>query len=291
MSAKLGGILPYHGAKREMAPQIVSHFGQHDQYFEIFAGSLSVLFGKEPCRHEIVSEKNPDVANLIRCLSNDNYAMFLWGMASSALVSESQFADAAARLSKPLVLRDGQDVDELRACDFLLVSWQGPSGLAGTTRKPRFAVRNTTSGGTVAARWRSVADSIPEWHERLRNVEFRCKDAFELIAACPDREGTVLYSDSPYHRESRTGGDYAFDFDKPMVVDGKERCQHEVLAESLARFKKTKVVVSHMSGPIIDALYSSWRKVPIKATKKMKHTTGGTQDQVDAGEVVFINRD
>ncbi len=288
--ATLGGILPYHGAKREMAPQIVSHFGPHDQYFEVFAGSLSVLFGKEPCRHEIVSEKNPDVANLIRCLSFPEDALNLYHRAKVHPVSESRFTVAAERIGLR-VFDENRDDPLERAFDFLLVSWQGPSGLAGTTRKPRFAVRNTTSGGTVAARWRSVADSIPEWHERLRNVEFRCKDAFELIAACPDREGTVLYSDSPYHRESRTGGDYAFDFDKPMVVDGKERCQHEVLAESLARFKKTKVVVSHMSGPVIDDLYSSWRKVPIKATKKMKHTTGGTQDQVDAGEVVFINRD
>lgn len=290
--ATLGGILPYFGSKREMAAEIVSHFGPHDQFFDVFGGSLAVLLGKEPCRHEIVSEKNPDVANLIRCLSVEESAVEVWKTASLAPVSESLFAEAVERLTLPFDPDgDGFAWRVVRACDFLLVSWQGPSGLAGTTRKPRFAVRNTTSGGTVAARWRSVADSIPEWHERLRNVEFRCKDAFELIAACPDREGTVLYSDSPYHRESRTGGDYAFDFDKPMVVDGKERCQHEVLAESLSRFKKTKVVVSHMSGPIIDGLYSSWRKVPIKATKKMKHTTGGTQDQVDAGEVVFINRD
>lgn len=304
----LGGIAPYFGSKREMAPQIVAHFGKHDQYFEVFAGSLAVLFAKEPCRHEIVSEKNPDVANLIRCLSDERAAKTIWEAVSVKIPSERCFADAVQQMASdeedpdfwacryPDYAATGfaghcDTLDMRRAVNFLLVSWQGPSGLAGTTRKPRFAVRNTTSGGTVVARWKAVADSIPEWHERLRNVEFRCRDAFELIAACPDREGAVLYADSPYHSESRTGGDYVFDFDEPMVVDGKERCPHEYLAECLGRFKKTKVVVSHYSGPVIDGLYAGWRKVPIEAPRKLKHATGGTHERVEAGEVVFINRE
>ena len=280
--ATLGGILPYFGSKREMASEIVLHFGPHDQFFDVFAGSLAVLLGKDPCRHEIVSEKNPDVANLIRCLSVEESAVEVWKTASLAPVSESLFAEAAERLTLPFDPDgDGFAWRVMRACDFLLVSWQGPSGLAGTTRKPRFAVRNTTSGGTVAARWRSVADSIPEWHERLRNVEFRCKDAFELIAACPDREGTVLYSDSPYLSDTRTAGYYLCDFTPE---------DHVCLAESLSRFKKTKILVSYYDSPRLDELYPGWHKVTVSAPRKMKHVGGGDQETVAAPEVLLINR-
>jgi DNA adenine methylase len=283
MSNPLGGILSYFGAKREMAPQIVSHFGPHTQYFEPFAGSLSVLFAKEECRHEVVSEKNPDVANLIRCISNQQIAEFLWRQADSALVSEAMFAEAAGRLSESMgsyTLRTGGN--PMRAFDFLLVSWQGPSGLAGTTRKPRFAVRNTTSGGTVAARWRAVAESIPWWHERLKNVEFRFRDAFELIDVCPDQEGTVIYADPPYFSETRTAGAYAFDFSDEEQVR---------LADCLGRFKKTKVVLSLYQCEKADSLYSGWKVVKLDAPRKLKHTAGGEQQTVAAPEVLYVNRD
>ena len=279
MSAKLGGIAPGFGSKREMAPEIISHFGPHDQFWEPFVFTCSILLAKEPCRHEIVSEKNPDVANLIRVLADSHQSKRLWEMVSRWPVSESLFDDAVARLSSQTWNAAIPFAD--RAFDFLLVSWQGPSGLAGTTRKPRFAVRNTTSGGTVAARWRSVADSIPEWHERLRNVEFRCKDAFELIAACPDREGTVNYCDPPYLSDTRTAGHYLCDFTPE---------DHVRLAESLSRFKKTKVLLSYYDSPRLAELYPGWHKVTVSAPRKMKHVGGGDQETVAAPEVLLINR-
>lgn len=281
MSDPLGGICPGFGSKRELAPQIVAHFGPHDQYWEGFGFSLAVLMAKPECRHEVVSEKNTDVANLIRCLSRTDDALNLYHRTVTHPVSESQFRSAAERVS--LCKFDENRHDPIqRAFDFLLVSWQGPSGLAGTTRKPRFAVRNTTSGGTVAARWKAVAESIPAWHERLRNVEFRCRDAFELIEAMPDREGTVGYMDPPYTHDSRSAGSYLFDF-----TDS----DHERLAAALGRFKKSKVVVSLYDSADANRLYDGWHKVQLSAPRKMKHVTGGTQDRVEAGEVLFINRD
>lgn len=282
----LGGIAPGFGSKRELAPQIVAHFGPHDQYWETFCFSCSVLFAKAPCRHEIVSEKSPWVANLIRCLSDESIARILWERMRSRPVSESEFDGMAEYMAE-----HARDVEEYLAdgecCTsyaeaFLLVSWQGPSGLAGTTRKPRFAVRNTTSGGTVAARWKAVADSIPEWHERLRNVEFRSRDAFELLPQVPNRDGTVVYCDPPYLAETRTPGRYAHDFTE---------ADHERLAEELARFTKTKVVVSYYDSPRLDELYPGWRKVVLTAPRKLRHTTGGGQESVAAPEVLLINRD
>lgn len=278
----LGGILGYFGGKRTLAPQIVSHFGDHSMYYEPMAGSLAVLLAKPACQLEVVSEKNPDVANLIRCLADEERAQCLFEATRSHLVSETMFREAAERLSEPFGWPEDDDsTNNHRAKDFLLVSWQGPSGLAGTTRKPRFAVRNTTSGGSLAARWAAVAPAIPAWHERLRNVEFRCKDAFELLKSVPDQNGCVIYCDPPYFADSRTGGDYACDFTD---------AQHNELFLYLSFLKKTRVVVSYYDSPSANLLYDRWRKVPLVASRTMKHATGGSQESVSAAEVLFINQ-
>jgi DNA adenine methylase len=273
----LNGIVPYFGAKRELAAAIVSHFGNHDLFYEPFAGSLACLMAKRPCRNEVVSEKNPDVANLIRCLADERLAAHLWRSAELHPASEYQFREAAARLSEP---PDETEVSVPRAFDFLLVSWQGLSGVAGTTRRPKFAIRNTASGGSVAARWRAVAPSIPEWHERLRNVEFRCRDAFELIESMPDREGCVVYADSPYFDSSRTGGRYAFDFTPE---------DHVRLAAALRRFRKTRVVVSFVRCAESDELYAGWKVVEVTANKKLGQHETGKSANPPAKEVLYIN--
>lgn len=282
----LGGIAPYFGSKREMAPQIVSHFGQHHFYAELFAGSLAVLLRKPPCRQEVVSEKNPWVVNLIRCLSDETIARNLWAKMESRLVSESEFG----RMVEYMADHDAGVEDYVNRGEcctayaeaFLLVSWQGPSGLAGTTRKPRLAVRNTTSGGSVVARWRAVSESIPEWHERLRNVEFRDTDALALAGRLPDEDGATVYCDPPYLSDTRSAGRYACDF---IEAD------HEHLAVKLRRFQKTRVVLSYYDSPKLDALYPGWRKVVLSAPRKMKHVAGGEQQTVDAPEILLINRD
>ena len=281
----LASVAPWFGSKRLLAPAIVSHFAKNDTFYDLFCGSCSILFEKEPSRQEVASEKNPDLVNLLRCLADQNDAEFLHREASHRLLSESLFRDAALRLAEPWEF-EFQNLS--RAIEFLTVSWQGPSGLAGTTAKPRFAKRNTASGGSTAARWRSVAESIPAWHERLRNVEFRNADAFEILQDVPDREGCVVYSDYVYHPDSRRGGTYVFDaLDENGKPDPKK---HELLAEKLGRFKKTQVVVSYGECEAINKLYAGWRKVRLDAPRKMQHTRGGHHPHEDAGECLFINQ-
>lgn len=273
----LSAPLPYFGSKRLIAPQIVSRFGPHEIYYDLFAGSLAVLFAKEPCRQEVASEKNPDVVNLLRCLASPDTAEELYRMANVHPLSEKLFEYAAIRL---MCDKDQHDYSVLdQAFDFLLVSWQGPSGLAGTTAKPRFAKRNTASGGSTAARWWSVAESIPAWHERLRNVEFRNSDAFEIFEDIPDRPGVVVYADPPYHPDSRRGGSYQFEF----TAD-----EHELLAEKLSRFTKAKVFVSYYECDATDRMYDGWHKVKLAAPRKLNNA-GSDASVVDAGEVLYCN--
>jgi DNA adenine methylase len=266
--------LPYFGSKRLIAPQIVSRFGPHEIYYDLFAGSLAVLFAKEPCRQEVASEKNPEVINLLRHLSHKKTAKWLHKMTAIHPISEKLFYEAAWRTMDPAGASS-----PVRALDTLLLAWQGPSGLAGTTAKPRFAKRNTASGGSTAARWRSVAESIPAWHERLRNVEFRNADAFEIFEDIPDRPGVVVYADPPYHPDSRRGGSYQFEF---TLSD------HDWLAANLQRFKKAKVFVSYYECEATARMYDGWHKVKLTAPRKLNNT-GDDTSVSDAGEVLYCN--
>lgn len=281
--SELAAPLAYFGAKRLLAPEIVSHFGaKHEIFYDLFCGSCAILFAKPPCRQEIASEKNPDVVNLLRCLSRPAIAKKLHEWASMATLSENAFEFAAKRMkSLQFIWIDDSDVCPKRAWNFLMTSWQGPSGLAGTTAKPRFAKRNTASGGSTAARWRSVAESIPAWHERLRNVEFRNADAFEILEDVPDREGVVCYVDSPYFQSSRKGGNYTFDMTDDQLRD---------LAIRLRRFTKTRVVVSYYECPDADECYAGWRKVRLTAARKLGNTSGGETPSETAGEVLYVNQ-
>lgn len=274
----LAAPLGYFGGKRLTAPQIVRHFRPHTTYYDLFAGSLAVLFAKEPSRLEVASELNPDVVNLLRCLANDTHGYELFLFAQRHPITEQRFLRAAQRMHEPMP--EGE-INFIRAWDFLLTSWQGPSGLAGTTAKPRFAKRNTASGGSTAARWRAVADSIPAWHERLRNVEFRNQSAFEILEDIPDRENVTVYSDAPYYGDTRRGGKYVYDF---------QQDDHARLADALNRFNKTCIVVSYYAHPELDRMYQGWDRHQIEAPRKLNNTSGGQTDTIDAGEVVYVKR-
>lgn len=63
---RIKAILPYYGAKRKRASQIIEVFGKHRVYWEPFCGSMAVLMLKKPCEMETVSlqsfcpkKKNP----------------------------------------------------------------------------------------------------------------------------------------------------------------------------------------------------------------------------------------
>jgi DNA adenine methylase len=273
----LTAFVPWFGAKRLTAPQIVRHFRPHTTYYDLFAGSLAVLFAKERARLEVASELNPDVVNLLRCLSSVHSAKELHELAAFHPVSEERFDRAAERLSQT----HDERFNFTRAWDFLLVSWQGPSGLAGTKAKPRFAKRNTASGGSLSARWASVAEAIPAWHERIRQVEFRHASAFDLVEEIPDRDDITIYADPPYYPTTRRGGQYAFDF---------EIADHVRLAELLNRFERTNIVVSHYACPELDELYRGWARHTIDAPRKLNNVSGGETDAVEAGEVVYVQR-
>lgn len=277
---KVSAIAPWFGSKRNLAPTIVETLGRHRAYWEPFCGSMAVLLAKPAVAMETVNDLHGDLINLARVLADESTAVALYGRLSRMLMHEALFHEAAerwrARGRQPAP--DAPDVDS--AADFMVCSWVGRNGVAGTeSYNQGFSVRYTKNGGHAATRWVSAVASIPAWHERLRSVTILNRDAFAILERIEDAVGVVIYIDSPYLRK---GTRYVHDF------AGED---HRRLAEALRRFKSTRVVVSYYDEPELEGLYPGWARVKIDVCKALaSQNKRDTANETRATEVLLVNQ-
>lgn len=276
---KITALAPWFGGKRNLAPEIVAEFGDHRKYDEPFCGSCALLFAKDPCGCETVNDLHGDLINLARVLKIEALAVELYGRVSRFVMHEDLFHEAAIRWRERGRLTAPVDPDIDRAEDFMICSWFGRNGVAGTSSYNQgFCVRYTANGGHAATRWRSAVDSIPAWHDRLRNVTILNRDGFELLTRLDDDPRAVIYCDPPYVVK---GAKYIHDFASD---------DHARLADLLRRFKRARVLVSYYRHPLVTELYRGWTFRDLKATKAL--VSQGMRDKggsVEAPEVLLIN--
>lgn len=278
----VGAIVPYAGAKRTDAAEIVSELGPHSRYDDVFCGSLAVPLAKPPATMESVNDMFGDLINLARVLKGAWTATELYARLHRVLMHEDLFHEAASawadRGHQPAP--EAGDVD--RAEEFMICSWFGRNGVCGTqSYNQGFSIRYTSRGGSTAKRWHSAVECIPAWHERLRAMTILNRDGFELLEKLDDAEKCVIYCDPPYLQK---GFRYVHDF---------ETEDHERLARLLHRFKRTRVVLSYYEHPALAELYPGWSKREIHRTKNMaqQNQRGIVKEgpKAVAPEVLLIN--
>lgn len=252
---KIKSIAPWFGGKRMLAPTIVDLIGKHNVYWEPFCGSMAVLMAKPPCVMETVNDLHGDLINLARVIQHRSLGEKLYDKLCRTLCAEQFFLESKERVFSTKDI-EGEKPDLDRAYDFFVASWMGLNGVSGTKRcNYAFALRWTAGGGHGARRWASVLDSIPAWHERLRNVIITRRDGLEILENIDDAEGTAIYCDPPYFEKSSK---YVHDFTEE---------QHGQLAQALQRFKKSKVIVSYFDHVKLNGLYAGWNKIFMKKSK------------------------
>ena len=272
---KVKSIAPWFGGKRAMAKRIVELLGDHSAYWEPFCGSMAVLFAKPPSAQETVCDLHGDLINLAHVLASDD-AVALYERLCRILPCTGlyqQWRDAAPP-SSPLD----------RAVWFMVISWMGRNGTSGTYRSNyQPSIRFTPGGGSTSTRWRSAVESIPAWHERLRNVLIVNRDAFEVLEKIADDTRVAIYADPPYVASSTSGSSrYKHDF----TAD-----DHSRLAESLGRFKRARVVVSYYDCETVRALYDGWTFVECSRQKNLHvQNKRGTASCV-APELLITNKE
>lgn len=275
---KIRAIAPWFGGKRNLAPAIVKTLGKHRVYWEPFCGSMAVLMAKPPCVMETVCDLHGGLTNLARVVQDRELGLRLYELAAKTLMCEQLFKDAAERINSG----NYQDLDSKKnlgwAYDFLLCNWLGRNGVAGTeSYNYAFCVRYTANGGHAAKRWRSVVESIPAWQWRLMNVTILNRDAFAVLERIDDTAGTAIYIDPPYFKK---GAKYVHDF---------EAEDHERLATALARFEKSRVVVSYYDDPRLEGLYPQWSRIEIDVSKAMANQSSRGKKDVRVKEVLLVN--
>lgn len=272
----LRAVVPWFGAKRRLAPEIVAELGDHQAYWEPFCGSLAVVLAKQPCPMETVGDLHGDLCNLLWTVQDPTLGPKLYRRLRRVPMTEALFDEAADRLDDDPVLADCPDLQ--RAIDYFLVSWQGRNGTIGTTSSnTSFSARYTRNGGHAGQRWTMAVRSIPQWRRRLRHLTILHRDAFDTLDRIEDQAGTVIYCDPPYLVK---GARYAIDF---------EPDDHRRLAEKLSRFKHARVVVSYYDEPQLDELYPRWTKRLFDVSKSLAHTDHRGHATNRASESLLIN--
>ena len=278
---KIKALVPWFGAKRNLAPRIVELLGAHSTYWEPFCGSMAVLFAKPPCEMETVNDLHGDLINLAHVIQNRDLGFELYDKLSRTLYAEDFFRESKEKwISAPENFNGEPNIE--RAYDYFVASWMGLNGVSGTDRcNYQFALRWCRGGGQGARRWQAVVGSMPAWHKRLQNVVIIRRDAFKVLDNIKDENGVVVYCDPPYFDKSDK---YLHDF---------EDAEHQRLAESLRRFKKTKVVVSYYDCPEVRRLYEGFEIINIgKNMQSLRNATRGPKKKPrkEQVEVLLINQ-
>ncbi len=275
---QIAAIAPWFGSKRTLSPRIVALMRPHRCYWEPFVGGISVILHKTPCPMETINDLHGEVTNLARVIAHREMYLTLCDRLVCTLMSEQLYREAAERW-KTRGLTPAPDAPDLeRAYDYFLCSWLGRNGCAGTqSYNQGFCVRYTANGGHAAKRFRSAVNSIPDWHERLRNVTILNRDGFELIGRIEDEPKTVIYLDPPYVVK---GAKYQHDF-KPE--------DHARLREAAGRFKRAQVIVSYYDHPSVRELYDGWRFHDCMTTKALAQGNTKRAGVVEAPELLIVN--
>jgi len=267
-------VAPFAGGKRRLAKRIVELLGPHDTYVEPFVGGCSILPVKPRATAERVYDLNKDVTRVLWGLMTDTAWILM--ILRERTFSREAFDAAVNNLAAATTFYGTEHV-----ADLLTVWWMGPGGIAGTKRKGWFAQRHTKTGGCPAKRWASFLESVPALGDRVSGVGVFRGDSLMMLEDDReglDRAGTVIYCDPPYLTKS-------FQY----VVDFKAE-GHTILAETLNRYRRARVVVSYYDdgAGTLARLYppSRWRRIEVQMSKNMSAASGATGRAV---EVLLVN--
>ncbi len=221
----------------------------------------------------VANDLHRHVINLARVVRDDVLIEQLVLRLETLLFHPDELADAQRRCCDREQLGSLRDAPDVAwAADYFAACWMGRGGEAGKRGEfdQSLSLRWTSSGGDSAVRFRSAIESLRDWHRALRNWSFTCLDVFEFLANVRDAEGHGLYVDAPW---PDAGDAYRHAFTHK---------QQTRLAEALARFRRTRVVVRFGDHPLIRELYPSPRWTWLKQT-------GRNQRNGAIAEVLIIN--
>jgi DNA adenine methylase len=216
------------GAKRRLAPWIISHFGQHKLYVEPYGGSGAVLLAKERAAMEVYNDLSKDLVLFFQTLAQhpDDLLQAIDCSLYSGVIDDVPTEDTV-ELARRFFQRNN-------------TTWTHSGAFKSQSRV-------TQTNRTVTTVFEERKKHLHWVAERIRGVVFECRDALEVIKKY-DGPDTLLYVDPPYYGERKA------DLYKHEMAD---ETSHRRLAEVL-HVCQGSVVLSGYPSDLYRELYGDW---------------------------------
>jgi DNA adenine methylase len=263
---KFRPALRYHGGKWALAPWIISHFPEHKQYVEPYAGAASVLLRKRRSKVEVYNDMDEEVVDLFRLLREPVHREQLIHAVAMTPFSRREF-ELAYEVTTDRVER---------ARRLVVRSWHGfGTHSFNINNSNGFRGRCAKGRKNYAREWIGVPCALSMVAERLDGVTIECLPALKIISYY-DMPGALFYVDPPYPRSTRNCNEKGY---KHEMSDH----DHRTLA-FLLRAARAKVILSGYACDLYDReLYSDWHRVETKAR------ANGQTGSVARIEVLWMN--
>jgi DNA adenine methylase len=261
----------YFGSKVTLADRIVAAFPRHDHYVEPFAGSLSVLLAKRPCRMETVNDLDRDLMTFWQVLRARPIELARVCQLTPHARAERDAAQDL--LATPKAFRP--PLDDLEVARLVWVALS--QARAGVLRRTgwKFYIDPNGSTSSMPSYLDGYVDRMAVGAERLHRVSLECRPGLEVIRAYGQASDTLLYVDPPYLGSTRAARQYRHEM--------SSEAEHRELAEALNACTAA-VVLSGYASPLYDELYAGWHVTRIASATGQ----GGTWSE--RMEVLWSNR-
>ena len=283
--------LRYYGAKWNLAPWVIGHFGAHEVYVEPFGGSAAVLLRKERSLIEVYNDLDLEVVNFFYVLRAFPERLMELVWLTPFALSEFTFAQSCAGSCRDFLaavfvperpfdwVPYGKDIEKMIEAARLFyvrstMGMTGPTAKAGNGFRRQKVFSRGRHGDkrmTPASVSFMQVGHLRAAAERLRGVTIENVDAADCLRRY-DGKKTLFYVDPPYPRALRERSD-----------DGYRHEMNEKGHEALLGVLKTlegQVVVSGYESELYGDLLRGW------GTYRRKARINGAGSAV---EVLWVN--
>lgn len=229
-------VLKYPGAKNRIAGWICSYIPKHEVYLEPYAGSLAVLFHKEPCHIETVNDLNDEVVHFFHILRDQPEE--LQRAVALTPYSRTEYEKAYQ------VSEDGVE----RARRFCIRCWMGFGN--SDLYKNGFKNGQQAKSPNPAGAWAGLPEVMGQAAVRLKTVQIENLPAAEVIRRYHTSD-VFIYADPPYLHGTRKNYLYRHEMTEQ---------DHEELLELLL-IHPGKVMVSGYENELYNERLKGWRKI------------------------------
>lgn len=263
--------IKWHGGKHYLASKIVQMMPDHIHYVEPFAGSLAVLFAKDPEGvSEVVNDIDQELYGFWHNLRESGYYERFLRMSQATPFSEDLWNWAERVINQQM----GENVSVERAWAFFVLCRQSLAGrMKSFTGITKTRTRRGMNGEVSA--WLSAIEGLPEVHNRLKRVLILNRDGLDVIHS-QDGEQTLQYLDPPYPSDTRTSPEvYRYEFTNR---------QHEEMLQ-LVNECKSKFIISGYDNELYAKYLKEWNK---KIIEIPNHASSAKSKKV-MQEVLWFN--